>query len=151
MPRPHRTRPFETESATFISASSELVRKHIAAPETWPEWQSEILATDRPQWADRREVVHGKARLLGFDVHGRSLTTASEPSLFQQDVVVGVRMRVRYSIEDRSGGCLITHRLEADLPGGLTGRALSVLLARRLRKMQVDLLKRLKAQLEELP
>ncbi len=151
MPRPHRTRPFKTASSAFISASPDRVRERIADAETWPQWQSEILATDSPRWAEAHEVVHGRARLLGFDVHGRSLTTRAEPSRFEQDVVVGVRMRVRYSIEGRPDGCLVTHRLEVDLPGGLSGRALSALLSRRLRKMQGDVLKRLKAQLEELP
>lgn len=149
MPRPHRTRMFETRSSEFISASPELARARVAAPETWPEWQSEILDTSTPQWAEAHEVVHGKARLLGFDVHGRSLTIASDPAHFEQDVVVGVRMRVRYSIDPREGGCVLTHRLQAELPGGVAGRLLSALLSRRLRKMQADLLRRLKAQLEE--
>jgi hypothetical protein len=139
-----------TRSTTFISASAEMIRSRIATPKTWPEWQSEILSTEQPRWAEPHEVVHGQARLLGFDVHGRSLTISSEPSAFEQDVVVGVRMHVRYSIEEGSTGCRVTHELKADLPGGLSGRVLSFLLARRLRKMQVDLLGRLKDQLEEL-
>lgn len=150
MRRPHRTRSFETESSTAISAPAEQIRTRIAAWETWPQWQSEILETEQPRWAEPREIVHGKARLLGFDVHGRSLTTVSDSTRFEQDVVVGVRMRVLYSIEQRDDACVVTHRLSADLPGGLAGRALSIVLARRLRKMQVDLLTRLKSQLEEL-
>lgn len=150
MPRPHRTRAFVTRSSTLISAPAEKIHDRIAAPETWPKWQSEILSTEKPRWVEPHEIVHGRARLLGFDVHGRSLTIATEPLAFEQDVVVGVLMNVRYSIEEGSTGCRVTHELKADLPGGLSGRVLSFLLARRLRKMQVDLLARLKDQLEEL-
>lgn len=151
MPRPHRTRPFSTQSSTVIAVPAQKVRERIEASETWPRWQSEILDTERPDWVEAHQVVHGKARLLGFDVHGRSVTLISNDSDFEQDVVVGVRMRVHYSVEARGSGALVTHRLTADLPGGLAGRVLSALLSRRLRKMQADLLSRLKDQLEELP
>lgn len=151
MRRPHRTSSFETESSQSISVSPERVRERIEAWESWPEWQSEILETEQPRWLEPHQVVHGKARLLGFDVHGRSLTLQANEKGFEQDVVVGVRMSVRYSVEGAGGGSVVTHRLRADLPGGLAGAVLSVLLSRRLKKMQTDLLKNLKAQLEELP
>lgn len=152
MPRPHRTKFFETQSSEVISAAPEKVRARIEASETWPEWQSEILATEQPDWAEAHQVVHGKARLLGFDVHGRSLTVASEETVLEQDVIVGVKMRVRFTVEPSGpAGSVVTHRLTADLPGGLAGTMLSALLARRLRRMQGDLLRRLKSQLEELP
>ena len=151
MTRPHRTRPFSTESSTLIAVSAEKAKQRIEAWESWPRWQSEILETEQPQWVEAHQVVHGKARLLGFDVHGRSLTLTSDDRLFEQDVVVGVKMRVRYSVEQRGSGSVVTHRLTADLPGGLAGTLLSALLARRLKKMQSDLLERLKGQLEELP
>jgi len=150
MARPHRTHRFKTTSSIAISVAPEVALARISAPETWPEWQSEILSTEPVQGAEARNLVHGKARLLGFDVHGRSLTVGSGTGRFEQDVVVGVRMSVTYEVEPRSTGCSVVHHLEADLPGGLAGRILSVLLARRLRKMQVDLLSRLKAQAEEL-
>ena len=149
--RPHRTRNFVTESSTSISASSEKVRERITSWKSWPEWQSEIIETDQPEWREAHEIVHGKATLLGFDVHGRSLTVASEEARFEQDVVVGVRMHVRYLIEPTGSATVLTHRLSAELPGGFAGRLLSVFLARRLRKMQLDLLSRLKTQVEELP
>lgn len=139
-----------TRSSTLISVPAEKIHDRISASETWPEWQSEILSTEKPRWVEPHEVVHGQARLLGFDVHGRSLTISSEPRAYEQDVVVGVRMHVRYSIEEEPAGCRVSHELTAELPGGLSGRVLSFLLARRLRKMQVDLLGRLKDQLEEL-
>lgn len=150
MARPHRTRRFETSSSIAISVPPEVALARISAPTTWPEWQSEILSTDGAQWAEARDLVHGRARLLGFDVHGRSFTITSEEDRFEQDVVVGVRMRVRYEVDPRPTGCSVAHQMEADLPGGFAGSILSLLLARRLRKMQVDLLNRLKAQLEEL-
>lgn len=148
--RPHRTRNFVTESSTSIAAPSEKVRERITSWKSWPEWQSEIIETDQPEWREAHEIVHGKATLLGFDVHGRSLTVVSEEARFEQDVVVGVRMHVRYLIEG-TDQTSVTHRLSAELPGGLAGRLLSVFLARRLRKMQLDLLRRLKTQVEELP
>ena len=127
----------------------EKAKQRIEAWETWPRWQSEILDTEEPQWIEPHQVVHGKARLLGFDVHGRSLTLTSDDQVFEQDVVVGVRMRVHYSVAAKDPGSVVTHRLTAELPGGLAGTLLSVLLSRRLKKMQVDLLQRLKDQLEE--
>ena len=151
MSRPHRTRPFSTEDSTVIAVPAEKAKARIESWETWPRWQSEILETEQPQWVEAHEVVHGKARLLGFDVHGRSLTVGSDDKVFEQDVVVGVKMRVRYSVEQRGSGSVVTHHLSADLPGGLAGSLLSALLSRRLKKMQSDLLNRLKDQLEELP
>lgn len=149
MARPHRTRSFSTESSTVIAADAERIRARIGAWETWPEWQSEILSTEQPQRAEPHQIVHGRARLLGFDVHGRSLVLPSPHHTVEQDVVVGVRMTVRYMLEERGSVTAVTHRLDADLPGGLAGTVLSVLLARRLKRMQIDLLRRLKAQLEE--
>ncbi len=41
---------------------------------------------------------------------------------FEEDAVVGLRMRVRYTIEDDGDGVVVTHDLETDLPEGLAGR-----------------------------
>lgn len=118
----------------------------IRKPQTWPEWQSEIVAVTGPEILSEGDVVDGDARLLGFDVTGRSTTLTASESSFEEDVVVGVRMRVTYSVTPSASGSIITHRMEADLPTGIAGSLLSLLLGRRLKKMQRDLLAALSRQ-----
>jgi hypothetical protein len=92
--------------------------------------------------------VSGQARLLGFEVDGSSTAIEIEDSSYEQDVIVGVKMRVRYEISPSSNGSVVKHRLVSDLPAGVSGRVLSFFLARRLKRMQRDLLKGLAAQTE---
>lgn len=120
----------------------------VAAPSTWPEWQSEILSTEGPERARAGDVVEGRARLLGFDVHGRSAAVEADEEIFFEDVIVGVRMRIRYTVMPDGSGSVIAHHMKADLPAGPLGRLLSVFLARRLKKMQSELLERLRSQAE---
>jgi hypothetical protein len=86
--------------------------------------------------------------LLGFEVDGASTAIEVEDSSYEQDVIVGVRMRVRYEISPSSSGAVVTHSLVSELPAGLSGRILSFFLTRRLRRMQRDLLEGLAAQTE---
>lgn len=118
----------------------------VRSPETWPQWQSEIVATTGPEVIDEGDVVDGDARLLGFDVTGRSSTISVSPETVEEDVIVGVRMRVTYSIAPAGSGSIVTHRMEADLPTGIAGSLLSLLLGWRLRKMQKTLLVALSEQ-----
>ena len=86
--------------------------------------------------------------MLGFGVHGVSIAAEVTDDLFQEDVVVGVAMRVRYSVQETERGCRVTHHLECDLPTGLSGRLVALFLRRRLRRMQRNALGRLIAQSE---
>lgn len=86
------------------------------------------------------DVVQGDARLLGFDVTGHSSILRVAPDVVEEDVVVGVRMRVTYSVTPAPEGSVITHRMEAELPTGVAGTLLSLLLSWRLKKMQKTLL-----------
>jgi hypothetical protein len=54
--------------------------------------------------------------MLGFEVHGHSTATDVGPGFFEEDVVVGVRMRIRYDLAPTADGVVITHRLTAQLP-----------------------------------
>lgn len=74
--------------------------------------------------------------MLGFDVAAHATITEASRSAMEQDVVVGVRMRVRYRLSAAPGGCVLEHRIETDLPRGLSGRVLSLFLRPRLRRMQ---------------
>jgi hypothetical protein len=65
---------------------------------------------------------------------------------YKQDVVVGVGMRISYSLRVTPRGTQITHTLASDLPEGKLGRVLSFFLARRLKKMQRELLANLARQ-----
>lgn len=113
---------------------------HILRPATWPEWQSEILSVEGPERLVPGDAVLGDAKLLGFKVEGRSTSIEVASDAFVQDVIVGVRMRVRYTVERDGDGARVTHRLESRLPRGIAGSLLSVLLRWRLRKMQKMLL-----------
>ena len=140
MARPHRTRRFEIEASRHSKAPEDRVIGLVRSPRTWPLWQSEIIATEGPERIDVGDVVDGDARLLGFDVTGRSTARAVSPRRVEEDVIVGVRMRITYSVAPATSGSIVTHRMEADLPTGVAGSLLSLLLSWRLRKMQKSLL-----------
>ncbi len=124
--------------------------KVLTDPSTWPRWQSEILVTRGPVPLVEGDEVEGRARLLGFHVDGRSKTVAADPTSFVEDVIVGVRMRVEYEIDERPHGTTVTRVLTTSLPGGLSGWVLSFLLKRRLKAMQKGVLEALVAQAEGL-
>ncbi|MBW3594050.1 MAG: SRPBCC family protein [Actinobacteria bacterium] len=142
-------RTYEIEHTRSASCSADAVMKIITDPATWPEWQSEILETKGPIPLSTGAVVEGRATLLGFIVDGRSSTVTATGSSYVEDVIVGVRMRVRYEVRDTAEGVTVTRRLSASLPGGFSGRALSFLLKRRLKAMQEGVLDALIAQAEE--
>jgi hypothetical protein len=122
--------------------------QRVLDPSTWPSWQPEIISTEGPEKLDEGDVVTGRARLLGFTVGGTSLTTSADEKEFVEDVVVGVRMRVIYRVEELEQGSLVTRRLAADMPTGFSGRILAVLLRWRLRRMQDRVLDALAGQAE---
>jgi hypothetical protein len=133
-------RRFEIEDSRRAPAAPDVVLDRILAPETWPEWQSEILSVAGPKQVEVGDVVRGRARLLGFDVEGHSTSLEVTPESYLEDVIVGVRMRVKYSVAPDEGGSRVTHRLESELPRGVAGSVLAFLLRRRLRRMQARLL-----------
>lgn len=120
--------------------------RRVLDPATWPSWQPEILSTEGPETLGEGDVVTGRARLLGFTVQGTSTTMSVDEGEFVEDVVVGVRMRILYRVEERDGGSLVTRRLEADMPSGFAGRILALFLRLRLRRMQDRVLDALTGQ-----
>jgi hypothetical protein len=151
MGRPHRTKSLRLESSVVSSADAATVIRHVRTPRTWPAWQSEILGVEGPELVDEGDVVHGDARLLGFDVDGRSDALFADDSRFEEEVIVGVRMRIAYEARPTSTGSVITHRMYADLPTGLAGSVLSLLLGWRLKRMQTRLLAALRDQVGPMP
>ena len=121
----------------------------ILDPATWPRWQPEIVATEGPDRLSPRDVVRGRATMLGFNVQGHSTAIDVTPDTFVEDVIVGVRMRVTYAAVASGEGATITHSLVSDLPTGLWGRVLSFFLRSRLRRMQRAALDELVRQAEE--
>jgi hypothetical protein len=117
----------------------------IRRPATWPAWQPEIVALDGPEVLEAGDEVSGPARLLGFNVDGRAQVLAVEEGALEQDVLVGVRMRVRYEVRPGPSGSVVTHRLAVQLPSGAFGRLLSLFLRPRLRRLQAQALERLAA------
>jgi hypothetical protein len=89
------------------------------------------------------DSVEGLADMLGFRVEGRATTTDLGPGHYEEDVVVGVRMRIRFEIIPDEHGVVVRNTLEAPLPGGFAGKILSVFLRRRLRRMQAESLRNL--------
>ena len=139
---------FQIEDSRHARCAPQAVLGRILTPASWPEWQSEILRVDGPDHLAPTDVVRGDAKLLGFHVEGHSTTLEVTPQSFTEDVIVGVRMKVRYSVTPDGAGTRITHHLESKLPSGLAGRVLSLFLRWRLRKMQAMLLNDLVRQCE---
>ncbi|HET7483347.1 MAG TPA: SRPBCC family protein [Actinomycetota bacterium] len=141
-------RLFEISLSKMARCPVNEVLKNLQDPITWPRWQPEIIASSGPAPLREGDAVEGRAALLGFVVDGRSTTVSSETDVFEEDVVVGVRMRVRYELREVPGGVVVTRRLTASLPRGFSGRILSFFLKRRLTSMQRGVLNELVAQSE---
>jgi Polyketide cyclase / dehydrase and lipid transport len=133
-------RPFKSERTRRVAADADTVMNLLADSGSWPHWQPEIRSIEDPASLATGDVVRGEAGLLGFDVHGHSTTTEVGPGVFEEDVVVGIRMRVRYEVRPAEGGSEVTHRLVAQMPAGAAGRVLAFFLRPRLRKLQRDAL-----------
>jgi hypothetical protein len=137
------SRIFEISHSRTAECSPDLLIKRILDPATWPDWQPEIISTEASGPLDEGVAVEGRARLLGFVVDGRSTTIAANEKSYEEDVIVGVKMKVRYDVEEVPGGSRVTRHLIAYLPSGFSGRVLSFFLKRRLRSMQVGVLESL--------
>jgi hypothetical protein len=111
-------------------------------------WQPEIVSASGPERLSEGDEVAGRARMLGFHVAGRAIATHVNPTTYEERVVVGVAMTVRYEVHRTENGCTITQELSADLPRGAAGVILSVLLRWRLRRMQRTTMERLVAYSE---
>ncbi len=134
------SRTYEIAHSRSATCSRETLLGVLRDPSTWPEWQSEISEARGPSPLADDDEVQGRAKLLGFEVHGRSKTITADARSFVEDVVVGVRMRVEYEVADSPNGTMVTRRLVAYLPAGVSGRLLSFFLKRRLKAMQVTAL-----------
>lgn len=122
----------------------------VRDPKTWPRWQPEIVSAEGPAPLEEGDDVFGRASMLGFRVQGQSKSVAVSQGAYEEDVIVGVRMRILYEVApDRAGNTVVTRRLSALLPGGLAGRVLSFFLKRRLTRMQNGVVEELVRQAEE--
>ena len=140
--------PYRIEDSIETRADPETVMRRILNPQTWPDWQSEIVRATGPDRIEEGDQVTGDARLVGFKVQGRSDAHVVAEDLYIEDVIVGVRMVVTYQVKPISGGAIVIRSLEADLPRGIAGSMLSVVLRAKLRRMQKKLLRDLSAQAE---
>ncbi len=137
---------FETIEKREVSASREQVLATIRDASTWSAWQPEIEHAEGPERLGAGDAVLGTADMLGFVVHGRSTVVAVDESSFDEDVIVGVRMRIRFEVSERDGVTAITHHLTSEMPRGPMGRLLSFFLRRRLVRMQKTALRQLADQ-----
>ncbi|HEX2195486.1 MAG TPA: SRPBCC family protein [Actinomycetota bacterium] len=121
----------------------------VLDPETWPRWQPEIVSTEGPAPLTEDDDVYGHASMLGFRVEGHSKSMNVSGDYYEEDVIVGVRMRVVYEVgRDESGNTVVKRTLSALLPGGIAGRILSIFLKRRLTRMQNGVVEELVRQAE---
>ncbi len=137
------SRRFVTVRSGPVPLPPDAVMGRIRRPATWPAWQPEIVAADGPEVLETGDEVSGPARLLGFHVDGRAHVLSVDEGALEQDVLVGVRMRVRYEVRPGPSGSVVTHRLAVQLPSGAAGWFLSVFLRPRLRRLQAQALGRL--------
>jgi Polyketide cyclase / dehydrase and lipid transport len=131
---------YTISSRRRLEMSAGELRHLITHPETWPEWQTEIESAEGPEELTEGATVEGDARMLGFRVKGHADMDRVEETTISHQVIVGVKMQVRYDLEPDGDGVVVTHTLTADMPEGLAGKVLSILLRRRLRTMQRKLL-----------
>ena len=141
-------RSFEISRTGRTRAARADVMRLILDPSTWPDWQAEILTATGPPRLTRGDVVRGRAEMLGFDVDGQSIAAEVSEERYSQTVVVGVGMTITYSLRELPDGTEITHTLVSQLPAGALGRVLSLFLARRLHRMQRELVAALARQAE---
>jgi Polyketide cyclase / dehydrase and lipid transport len=139
-------RPFRIERTAHVRATPEEVRRLLVDPATWPRWQPEIIDASGPAPMRTGDVARGEATMLGFAVHGHTEALEVTDEVFEEDVIVGVRMLIRYEVTVGEAGTRVTHRLTAQLPGGLSGRVLSFFLRPRLRALQRGVLERIARQ-----
>lgn len=142
-------RKLTIEVSRVARCEPKTVMELVRDPKTWPRWQPEIVSTDGPAPLNEGDDVYGHAEMLGFDVEGHSRTVSVTADAYEEDVVVGVRMRIVYEVSrDDAGNTVVTRRLSAQLPGGLAGRLLSFFLKRRLTRMQDGVIEDLVRQAE---
>jgi hypothetical protein len=144
-------RRFDIRRSCLIRSPPEGVHRLLVDPQTWPRWQSEIVSIEPSGPLEDGDVARGEADMLGFKVHGHTTAIAVGRELFEEDVFVGVRLKIRYEVRAAPEGSIVTHRLVAKLPGGFSGRVLSLFLRRRLRRLQKTSLDNLARYSEETP
>lgn len=142
-------RKMTIEVSHVARCEPDAVLELVRDPKTWPRWQPEIVSTDGPVPLEEGDDVYGHAEMLGFRVEGHSKTVAASADAYEEDVIVGVRMRIVYEVaRDASGNTVVTRRLSALMPGGVAGRVLSFFLKRRLTRMQNGVVEALVRQAE---
>jgi hypothetical protein len=142
-----RNREFSLTLSRSSTATPEDILERIKRPATWPEWVPEINSTESQRSVvGPGDNVEGRAEMLGFRVNGRAHVTEVTHRLFVQDVVIGVRIVARYSVEPTDDGSVIHHELIVSAPRGPMGRVLTFFLRGRLRAMQRRLLHNLSVQ-----
>lgn len=126
---------FRIQHVRRVDAGAEHVVAVVRQPARWPEWQPELVSAEGPEVASEGDLVLGRAHMLGFHVDGVSRILEAGEDHLEHEVVVGVRIRMRYEVAPDPAGAAVTHRLTVSLPGGPSGRVLSLFLRPRLRAM----------------
>jgi hypothetical protein len=139
-------RSFYIRRSADMDADPDVVNRLLLDPSTWSRWQPEISEASGPNPMEAGDVARGRAKMLGFAVQGHSEALRVADGVFEEDVIVGVRMVIKYEVRPSHSGARVTHELTAMLPGGVSGRVLSFFLRPRLRALQRGALRRLALQ-----
>lgn len=142
------SRTFTLSGSRLASCEPATILALVGDATKWPSWQPEIKSIKGPTAMVSGDVARGKARMLGFHVDEHATAVDSGGDFFEQDVIVGVRMGIRYEVKHIEGGTMITHTLIAQMPSGISGRVLALFLRRRLRWLQRTALENLVVQSE---
>jgi Polyketide cyclase / dehydrase and lipid transport len=134
---------FETTASQEVRARADAVMATIRDARTWPRWQPEIETTEGSATLEAGDAVTGKASMMGFAVDGRSTIESVEATSLAEDTIVGVRMRIRFEVNEAHGRTVITHHLTSEMPAGALGSVLTFFLRKRLIKMQKTALQQL--------
>lgn len=84
--------------------------------------------------------------LLHRFVGASEVVEATAGQTIEERIVIGARMRTRWTVERTADGCEVTHELDVDFPGGPLGRLERWVLERRLSRMQRAGLARLQTE-----
>src|SRR3712207_4805235 len=95
---------WSTSSTRVIESETAEVAAMIRDALAWPEWPPESTRSAVPREFDAGDVVQGDAEMLGVKVAGRADITGACRVAMEQDVIVGIRMKVRYEFTEVPGG-----------------------------------------------
>ena len=134
------------EHSTDIAAERVAVYALIAEPRRRPEWLSELRAVDAPPGPARAgDTFTGMPHAFLHEVIGRSeVEVAEPPDRLVEMIVIGVRIRSSWSLEETASGTRVIGTMDVEVPSGPLAPIERVVLRWWLGRMQKRSLGRLR-------